>query len=122
MLTDKDNDKDRDLEQAKLYARDFGELYRAEKKRREELAEEKIVLEQKLRELEALNKLFQSHLSQRFEVQETYDDLVEKLKTLLQGGMNAETWSKLKELLKEAEAKQSQTPQQPPEQGNSSNP
>lgn len=110
MLTDKETDKDRDLEQAKLYARDFGELYRAEKKRREELAEEKIVLENKVRELEALNRLFQSHLEQRFELQEAYNELVEKLKTLLQGNMDEKTRSKLKELVDEAESRQKQAP------------
>lgn len=113
-------DKDADLEQAKLYARDFGELYRAEKKRREELAEEKIVLENKVRELEALNKLFQSHLEQRFKVQEAFDELIGKIKALLQGNMDTETRSKLKDLLNEAESKRNQTSQQPPGQERSS--
>lgn len=100
--------EDMDLEQAKLYARDLGELYRAERKKGEELAEEKLVLEYKLHELEALNKLFQSHLEQRFEVLEIYDELLKELKNLLREKLSPALREKLKSIVSRAESSRSE--------------
>jgi hypothetical protein len=92
-----------EIEQAKLYARDLSELYRAERKRREELAEEKLVLEFKVRELEALNKLFQSYLEQRFAALRAYAELIEDIKNLLQGQLPGALEENLGEILGKAE-------------------
>ena len=64
--------EDMDLRQAQLYARDLHELYLAERQKRRELAEQKLVLEYKLRELAALNTQFQSHLKRRYAAEEQY--------------------------------------------------
>jgi len=96
--------EDMALEQVKLYARDLKELYRLERQRREELAEEKLVLEYRIKELKALNELFQSHLEQRFEVEEAYQELLEELRGLaekLEGGAKEE----LKQIIARAESK-----------------
>lgn len=96
--------EDMALEQVKLYARDLKELYRLERQRREELAEERLVLEYRIKELKALNELFQSHLKQRFEVEEAYKELLEELKRLaekLEGGAKEE----LKRIIARAESK-----------------
>lgn len=94
-----------EFRQAEIYARELSELYRAERKRREELAEEKLVLEYKLRELSALNSLFQAHLEQRMGVEQAYRELVEEMKKLLEEG-TAETWAEsLRELVERAEAR-----------------
>lgn len=96
--------EDMALEQVKLYARDLNELYRLERQRREELAEEKLVLEYRVRELRALNELFQSHLQQRLEVEEAYWGLLEELRELaekLEGSAKAE----LKRIIARAESK-----------------
>jgi hypothetical protein len=100
-----------DIEQAKLYARDLSELYRAERKRREELAEEKLVLEFKLRELEALNKLFQSYMERRFEALRAYEGLIEETKKLLQGQLPRELEEKFEELLGRAGARRKEIEQ-----------
>jgi len=72
------------LEQLAIYARDVGELYRAEQEARQKLAEEKIVLEYKIRELEALNQLFTQHLERKRRVEETLSRLLSGLRSLVQ--------------------------------------
>ncbi len=96
--------EDMALEQVKLYARDLKELYRLERQRREELAEEKLILEYRIKELKALNELFQSHLEQRFEVEEAYKELLGELRELaekLEGSAKEE----LKWIIARAESK-----------------
>lgn len=93
-----------EIEQAKLYARDLSELYRAERKRREELAEEKIVLEFKLRELEALNKLLQSCAEQWLVALRAYEELIEEMKKLLQEQLPPGLEKNFEEILGRAEA------------------
>ncbi len=71
------------MEQLKIYAKELGELYEEEKKKREELAQEKIVLEMKLKELKALNEMFQSHIEKGIEAEEKLKSLLSSLKELL---------------------------------------
>ncbi len=97
--------QDMDLMQAQLFARDLNELYRAERQKREELAEEKLVLEYKLRELSALNALFQSHLERRFEVEKAYNELVDGIKKLLKEKTSKKMVDSLKGLLAQVEAR-----------------
>lgn len=90
---------DKDARQAEIYAKDLHELYRAERQKRKELAEERLVLTYKLNELEALNKLFQSHLEQRIEIERLYKGLIEEIKKLLASPTPEELADGLKKLL-----------------------
>lgn len=96
---------EKDFQQAQIYARELHDLYRAELKRREELAEEKLVLEHKLRELTSLNILFQSHLRERMRVEEAYRELLKGLKMLLSEATSQSWAEKVKKLLAEAEGR-----------------
>lgn len=70
-------------EQLILYAKELHTLYREEKKEREALAEEKLVLEYKLRELTALNTLFQKHLARREDLEDALERVIQGLRKLL---------------------------------------
>lgn len=70
-------------EQLILYAKELHTLYREEKKEREALAEEKLVVEYKLRELTALNILFQKHLVRREALEDALERVVQGLRQLL---------------------------------------
>lgn len=50
------------MKELELYAKDLNNLYEIEKKERSQLAEEKLVLELRVRELTSLNRLFQECL------------------------------------------------------------
>lgn len=76
---------DKGFQQLELYARDLKECYWSERQKRTELAEERLVLQFKLRELEALNKLFQAHLQEMVRTQEAYIKLKESINQLLSG-------------------------------------
>lgn len=98
----------KDFQQAQIYAQELHELYQVEHKRREELAEEKLVLEHKLRELAALNTLFQSHLQERKRIEEAYWELLEGLKKLLSDKAPQNWEEKVKRLVANAETRLSQ--------------
>ena len=66
-------------DQFQIYAKELGELYRVEQARRTELAEEKLVLEQRVKALEALNNMFQSHLARRIELEDALRSLLDRL-------------------------------------------
>ena len=91
------------LEQLTIYARDLGELYRAAQEAKQKLAEEKIVLEYKLRELEALNNLFMQHLEMKRRVEESFVNLIAALKRLVEEARPEVIVSELKRLIAIAE-------------------
>jgi len=70
-------------EQLEVYARELQSLYREEKRQREALAEEKLVLEYRVRELTALNILFQRHLERRQQLEDILTELAAGLRRLL---------------------------------------
>lgn len=69
-------------EQIQIYARELRQLYRQEKQRRQELEKEKQALEQKVRELTALNNLFQGYLRERDELLQAFHHLAQGIKKL----------------------------------------
>ncbi len=71
------------LEQIRVYARELHQLYRAEHQARQELEARTHALEQKVRELAALNQLSQTHIRQNLQAQEALQDLLSQLKTLV---------------------------------------
>ncbi|MBI4312398.1 MAG: hypothetical protein HY681_11545 [Chloroflexi bacterium] len=75
-------------DQFQIYAKELGELYIAEQRRRAELAEEKLVLEHRVKELEALNHMFQTHLARRIALEEALQDVVEKLHQAAEGPLS----------------------------------
>ena len=96
-------DKAQMEEQLYLYAKDLHALYEAEKKEREALAEEKLVLEMRLKELSALNHLFQQHLERRQRLEETLQEVASRLKRLLAQSPQAKLRQQLEQLLTVAE-------------------
>ena len=83
MWSEKDVPPERtSLEQVRLYALDLKRLYQEERRIREELEETNRKLEQRLRELQALNRLFQEHLAQRLVVVEAYREVLEGVERL----------------------------------------
>ncbi len=92
-------DKEKLEEQLYLYARDLRALYEEEKKEREALAEEKLVLQMRLKELTALNHLFQQHLERRQRLEETLQEVAAGLKQLLAGSPQAKLRQRLEQLL-----------------------
>lgn len=97
--------EEKDFQQAEVYAKELSELYRAERKRREELAEERLVLQHKLRELTALNNLFHAHLEERMRIEQEYREFLEKLKKMLAEASSRNLAKKLTELLADVEAR-----------------
>ena len=71
------------LEQMRVYARELHQLYRAEHQARQELEARTQTLEQKVRELAALNELSQTRIRQNLQAQEALQDLLSQLKTLV---------------------------------------
>ena len=77
-------------DQLVVYAKELHALYQEEKRERETLAEEKLVLEYKLRELTALNSLFQRHLARSEQLEDALNSMVAALRQMLarpQGGL-----------------------------------
>lgn len=90
------------LEQLKIYAKELGELYEEERKKREELAQEKIILELRVRELKALNDMFQSHISRGIEAEEKLKNLLSSLREILKRDERS-IKAEIEKLLKEYE-------------------
>lgn len=88
--------------QLELYARDLHDLYQSEKQKRSELAEERLVLQFRIKELESLNRLFQQHLAASARREESYQRILEQLKKLLELKDEADWRQQLRKLLDEA--------------------
>ena len=71
------------LEQIRVYARELQQLYRAEHQARQELEARTQALEQKLRELAALNRLSQANIRKSLEAQKAFQDLLAQLKSVV---------------------------------------
>ena len=67
----------------RVYARELHQLYRAEHQARQELEARTQTLEQKVREMAALNQLSQTQIRQNLQAQEALQDLLSQLKTLV---------------------------------------
>lgn len=78
-----DRAKGASLEQVRVYARELQQLYRAERQARQELEARTRDLEQKVRELAALNQLSRDHIRQDLSAQEGLQDLLAELKALV---------------------------------------
>ncbi|MBI2859102.1 MAG: hypothetical protein HYX90_08495 [Chloroflexi bacterium] len=102
-----------DFRQLQLYARDLERLFWSEKQTRASLAEEKLVLEYKVRELSALNTLFQDHLREKQALLEAYESLLSRLKELA-GKTPGDAAPLLRRLVGEAEAGWPAKREQPP--------
>ena len=72
-------------EQIYKYAEELQELYIVEQKERQALAEEKLVLEYRLRELSSLNQLFQKQLERMEEMTSGLRDVRDGLRNALKG-------------------------------------
>ncbi|GEM_PF-6901684 len=91
--------------QLELYARDLEKLYWSEKLLRSALAEEKLVLEYKINELNALNRLFQANLEEERLLRETHVLLVQKLKQVLKEESGEAAARCIRNLLDETETR-----------------
>jgi len=69
-------------QQLEIYARELREHITNERRLRRELEEQNRILENRVRELTALNQLFQQHLQERFETLEAYRHVCERIERL----------------------------------------
>ncbi|MFP3974852.1 MAG: response regulator [Chloroflexota bacterium] len=68
-------------------------LYRELEQKHEELQQKNDELEKRVKELSALNSLFQQHLNQRFAVVEAYKEVIEVLSRVTQEMENIRDWA-----------------------------
>ena len=71
-------------EQLKLYARELADLYRKEQELRQEIEVKNTQLERRIRELMALNNMFQQHLDLRMRTEDAYRQLVDGLRNMVE--------------------------------------
>jgi len=71
-------------QQLLILAQDLSTLYAQERRLREELEERNRQLEQKVRELSALNRLFQEYLAQHHEMVRAFREALEGIQRLAQ--------------------------------------
>lgn len=69
-------------EQLRIYAQELSQLYRKEQGLVRDLEEKNRALEQKIRELNALNSLFNQHLDKRLKTEEAYKKLVANIRAM----------------------------------------
>lgn len=69
-------------QQLEIYARELSEHFNEERKLRQQLEERGKELEKRVREVTALNNMFQKHLSERFALIQAYKDMLEHMQTL----------------------------------------
>ncbi len=62
-------------EQLEIYAEEVQELYKGERKLRRQLEKDKKSLEQRIREITALNDLFQKHLNRRQQIEGAFQEI-----------------------------------------------
>jgi hypothetical protein len=89
--------------QLRAFAKEPHDLH-LKKKQRQELTEDKIVLDYKLKELSAINAMFQQHLERRRSVEEALPGMVLSLRTLLPLTSVPDLRHELQRLLDEANA------------------
>ena len=81
-------------EQLEIYAKELREHVRAERHLRQELEGRNRQLEQRVREITALNQLFQRHLEERQTVVETYRKVLQGLQEMVSGVTALEEWAR----------------------------
>ena len=69
-------------QQLVIYAQEVQQLYRREREMRQQMAQKQDMLEQRVRELQALNALFRRHLEERRRSRLAYAELAEGMKQL----------------------------------------
>lgn len=99
--------------QMTLYAKELHDLYQQEKKEREALAEEKLVLEYRLKELSALNALFQRYLERQQRLEEAMQETAASLRQVIKQSVEAGPRGKLERLLGAIEAILASAPKGP---------
>lgn len=84
MATDKHEESYDNLsrQQLEIYARELSEHFNEERKLRQQLEERSKELEKRVREVTALNTMFQKHLTERFALVQAYKDMLEQMQTL----------------------------------------
>ncbi len=80
--------------QLEIYAKELSEHVQSERKLREELEGRNSDLEQRIREITALNQLFQAHLDERATVVKAYTEVLDGLKQLSSGASALEEWAR----------------------------
>lgn len=88
-------------QQLYIYAQEVRHLYENERKEREALAEEKLMLENRLRELSALNNLFQQHLEHRMVLDDALEQTMDTLRQIVQEELPEPMRHKLMDLLRD---------------------
>lgn len=84
--------------QLEIYAREIQDHFHEELRLRKELEERNRQLEQRVREVTALNQSFQEHLRQRFEVVGAYREVLEKLHQLSEAASSLVQWAESQSL------------------------
>ncbi len=100
-------------QQLYIYAQEVRQLYENERKEREALAEEKRVLESRLRELSALNNLFQQHLEHRMILDDALEHVLETLRLVVQEEIPEPARHKIMDLLRDIRRARAQTEKMP---------
>lgn len=90
-------------EQLNLYAAELHALYQEEREERERLAEEKLVLEYRLKELSALNTLFQQSLQHQQRLEDVAREVAARLRKVLSRRLGPESRRQLEQMLALAE-------------------
>ncbi len=70
------------LQQLEIYARELSEHFNEDRKLMQKLEERSKELEKRVREVMALNTMFQKHLTERFALVQAYKDMLEQMQTL----------------------------------------
>ena len=80
-------------QQLEIYASELRQHMESERRLNRELEERNGELEQRIREITALNQLFQQHLSETASVVQAYEDIHQGLKQLVKGTSVLEQWT-----------------------------
>ena len=81
-------------EQLEIYAKELAAHVQTERGLRKELERHNRQLEQRVREITALNRLFQKHLDERQAVVTAYREVLVGLKELVKGAGGLEQWAR----------------------------
>jgi predicted nuclease with TOPRIM domain len=88
-------------QQLEIYARELAEYVEREQALRAQLEQQNQTLEQRVRELTALNRLFQQHLKERFTALEAYHELHRRVQGLVKEADGLSEWLRSQDRLLE---------------------
>ena len=94
-------------EQLYRYATEVHDLYREVREEKAALAEEKLVLEYRVKELTSLNRLFQQHMESKQQMEEALDEIAAQLQTLLKEKLPPQIKRQLTRLLSQVRSARS---------------